>query len=764
MVGRWRQFLHTDGGTLEASGRRRAWLPSLFFGWLTLLALWPVAGQGQSYLAWREPAALARLVFVRPPQDEFCLVVAPVRTATAGVLLDGMAWAKDKRVPLGVIWSDATNLVFLADCRGVAARKEVALYLFDVAQLPVTNVPVADPGPVRFYAQRTAGQDFPVSWEQVQMLETRVDREPCLQGLPRFEAKEGAPSGWYRGDWQRKNHLFQLSSWVLFPVSGRYVFGMQSESPVWLQVDGVTVVGQVPTRQAGWTKAAPLLITAGLHQVVARGVTQQRLNFLADWQQEGYTNAPGVVAITGGLKVPARWEQRGDQLHVMAEITTEPTYTFVGVTNLFVPIWLESRSVSPDRRDLRHSWWLAPDGMATNAAAGTMELGQGARCPAVLSTAVGAWRIRLRVTDDIGHTAQDQICVPRASGPAHNQYMVAGRLVGVPPCGYEEDMVRPEIHVRATSPDTVKFQVEADILYANGKSTNVSAVVDIRQSWGRLLLPAASADAFQQITWRIRHAGVTLDQGAQIFERTPFRNLPTALDGELLLVSSNALMLVAQRASAGETAPFEGLRAGQRLLLLDGFLVPPDDQDMRLGKRLEALLTAADAGPMAAYRRVSFQALEGAAGTPGVARLQPLVQVSTLLPAEVVIVAPSFEALGQGESLAQYERRLAALVGLLAGPGRASVILLTPPPFAVLPGCEGLAAVGVAAPSARQLAEIICRVADAYGQPVADLYTVFMTAERRTPLLAEGVLTPEGLTLAGDVLRRVLAGPRKGSP
>jgi hypothetical protein len=344
------------------------------------------------------------------------------------------------------------------------------------------------------------------------------------------------------------------------------------------------------------------------------------------------------------------------------------------------------------------------------------------------------------------------------------QYAVSGRLVGIPPCGYEDDLVRPELHVRATAPDTVRYRAEVEILLAGGRTTNVQSEVALTRSWGRLLLPVATAGAFQQISWRIRHAGVTLDQGVLRFDTPPFEAFPTRLDGEQLQTETNAVMLIAHRASAGSSPCFEGVRPRDRVLLLDGFLLSGEDRDLSLAGMLDDLLTADGCLPPEAYRRVSGLTGGGHAALQGLARLQVLVQAGGFLPADVVVVAPSLAALGQGESLAQFERRLAALTGLLTGPGRATVILVTPPPFEVLPGYEGLRATGGQAPGARQVAEIICRVADAHGLPVADLYTRFMTSDQRAGLLRNGGVTAEGLALAADVLLRILCDTRKEEP
>jgi lysophospholipase L1-like esterase len=746
---------------------------------------------------WREPASAARLVFTRPHQENFCLLQAPARLDAASVT-DGRAWSDGNARPVRLVWADAANAFFLVDCRNEPEQQEVALYLLTNAVASLPEKPVADPLPVRFYAQRTAGQDLPATWEQLQILDTRVDRDPFYKALADFEAADGAPAGWYRGDWQRKNHLFQLSSWVLFPAAGRYAFSLRTEQPVWLTVDGARVLDHGVSRHAGWITAPPLGLAAGLHQVVARGVTRQDLQIAAEWTLKDRNDAPGVVAITGGEMVRARFERRDRRLHALAVATTAPPYAFEGVTNVFVPVRLESRSVSWDGDPLACAWRL--DGR---------ELGVGRVCNPALCVTSGAGRIELTVTDNHGHSAQDLVPVT-LDGLPRMQYRVSGRLVGAPAIGYGDDIVRPEIHVRATSPDDVAFTVEAVLARAGGGSTNVAGRVEMARSWGRLVLPADTADAFDRIDWRVMHNGVVLDRGTTVFEHAPFRSLPDALDGDTLCAGSNALMLVARRASDGELPRFEGMRPGQRLLLLDGFLAPNEAGDTNLTAQLDNALSSSfvnkmeggaprrqaglaelappvsgkplaieeeaspafdtnrrrgappssamtnEAEKFASYRHVDLRALENNGCANGVARLQPLAQVASLLPADVVVVAPSFDALGQGETTAQFERRLAALAGLLCGPGHATVVLVTPPPFAILPGCEGLTAAGIHPPDARQLAEIVCRVADAYGLPVVDLYTGFMTAGDGAPLTCDGALTAAGMEQAVEALRRVL--------
>ena len=772
-VGRGRRTRRSDRTAIEQRLSARAapapylWLQALAPPFLAFLALFAVvlsARAETNETNWREPASAARLVFTRPHQENFCLLQAPARLDAASVT-DGRAWSDGNARPVRLVWADAANAFFLVDCRNEPEQQEVALYLLTNAVASLPEKPVADPLPVRFYAQRTAGQDLPATWEQLQILDTRVDRDPFYKALADFEAADGAPAGWYRGDWQRKNHLFQLSSWVLFPAAGRYAFSLRTEQPVWLTVDGARVLDHGVSRHAGWITAPPLGLGAGLHQVVARGVTRQDLQIAAEWTLKDRNDAPGVVAITGGEMVRARFERRDRRLHALAVATTAPPYAFEGVTNVFVPVRLESRSVSWDGDPLACAWRL--DGR---------ELGVGRVCNPVLCVTSGAGRIELTVTDNHGHSAQDLVPVT-LDGLPRMQYRVSGRLVGAPAIGYGDDIVRPEIHVRATSPDDVAFTVEAVLARVGGGSTNVAGRVEMVRSWGRLVLPADTADAFDRIDWRVMHNGVVLDRGTTVFEHAPFRSLPDALDGDTLCAGSNALMLVARRASDGELPRFEGMRPGQRLLLLDGFLAPNEAGDTNLTAQLDNALGGGPADGLpgtggashsalsswpkgsaspASYRHVDLRVLENNGCANGVARLQPLAQVASLLPADVVVVAPSFDALGQGETTAQFERRLAALAGLLCGPGHATVVLVTPPPFAILPGCEGLTAAGIRPPDARQLAEIVCRVADAYGLPVVDLYTGFMTAGDGAPLTCDGALTAAGMEQAVEALRRVL--------
>jgi hypothetical protein len=698
---------------------------------------------------WSDPDAPARIVFNRSADQRYCLLAAPAALDGAARFSAVRAWAGLSPRPARIVWADATNLFCLVDVNDVPSSQTIGLYLQAGGPPPAPDAAVTDPRPVRFLAQRTAGQDLPASWSQLLMLDSRVDRDPWSTTLEGFDLDDDSSGGWNRGDWQRKNHLIEISSWVLFPNGGRYLFGLRADTAMWMLVDGVPVVECRPARMADWVTGLPCSLSAGLHRVTVRGVTRQGLRLAAGWSLEGRRDAPGVVPVTSGDLIRGRLERRDRRVHALAVVTAGRPYAFQGCTNIFTPLRLESRSVSWDGHPLTSAWRL--DGRYS---------GSGRLFQAVVANHAGAAvRVELEVADGRGATAGDALRVP-VDPQSDAEYRVAGRLVGVPAFGYEEDTVRPEIHVRSSAPDDVAFTVEAAIEHAGGGVTNIAGRVDVVRSWGRLPLPPCSADAVSRISWRVVHAGVTLDRGAIAFDREPFRRLPDALDGDSLRAGDEAVMLVARRASAGAAAAFGGLRHGQRLLVLDGFL---GTLSTNAAGRLAARLARADEDDPdsgVALRRLDLRAIESAAAD-GVARLLPLAQAGELLPADVVLLAPCFDALVQGEPPAQFERRLAALTGLLAGAGRTTVVLVAPPPVARLPGCEPAAA---ALPDTRELAELVVRVADAHGLPVADLYTGFMTAETGGPWWTpDGVFTAAGIEECGTLLRRALFG-RKAAP
>ena len=163
-------------------------------------------------------------------------------------------------------------------------------------------------------------------------------------------------------------------------------------------------------------------------------------------------------------------------------------------------------------------------------------------------------------------------------------------------------------------------------------------------------------------------------------------------------------------------------------------------------------------GVSVAYQRLGLQTLKDADDPRGGARLAPLASLGGLLPVDAVLLAPDLSGARDGETPESFERRLAAFAGTLTEAGKTHLILVAPPAFDVLPGCgcEPGPVPCVHARAGRLTAEIVYRVADAYGLIVADLYTPFSLDAGDSPLIAGGVLTPRGMRKAAEVFRRVL--------
>lgn len=705
---------------------------------------------------WVDAVSAARVVFLVPPGEEHCLVSAPARLGSE-FLSGTSAWAGSAPVSFRLVWTDGTTSHYLVDCHGMVPQQEIFLYLRGQTSPPEPpETGLTDPTPVRFTAERTAGQDLPATWEQIQVLESRVDPDPVVLSLASMDVDETGPTGWFRGDWQRKNHLIRFKTWLLVPKAGQYLFGLKTDLAYWMLIDGARLVEPSTDRRLTWNWSRSIPLSAGLHRVEVRGVSRDRMRLSTGWRAEGGGKASGVVPITGGEPVRGRFERHDRRLHAQAVVTPGPVYSFEGSPSVFSDVKFESRSLSWDNRPMTAVW--EQDGVV---------IGTGRTVRVVLAGRSTPVRIGLTVTDDKGHAAQDAMEVT-IGGPPRKVYRVSGRLFGVPAVAYEEDPVRPEVQVRATSPDKVDFDVFAQVEHVSASGTERAGLVDMIRTWGRLVLPQEPAGVLRSIAWQVKHAGVTLDAGTTVVERTPFQYLPDALDGDCIMHGETNVSWIARHASAGDPLPFPKVQAGQRVLFLDGFLAPLDvgrtQEVVRMDRRLGRVVES-DPDSAVAYRRVNLHALEQDNSSDGVSRLLPLVQAGSLLPADVVIIAPAVDSLADGDSVELFERRLSALVGLLTGPGRARVLLVTPPPFDCLtpPGGTGYPCVQM--PGSRQLAEMVCRVADAYGMPVVDLYTAFLGADAdETWIDGAGGLTPTGLEQATGMVRRALYGRQKTSP
>ena len=155
------------------------------------------------------------------------------------------------------------------------------------------------------------------------------------------------------------------------------------------------------------------------------------------------------------------------------------------------------------------------------------------------------------------------------------------------------------------------------------------------------------------------------------------------------------------------------------------------------------MLSRANGGTVPVVERLCYEALntdvEGSLRT-----LAPLGGLAFVRRGDLVVVSLGLEAYVDREPVPAFERRVAALCGLLREAVGADVVLVTPPPFA-----EDRAAI-------RPYAEAVLRVADAYGLVVADVYSAF-GGHVRSEQLYDGLrVTEEGQALAASVIARAL--------
>jgi hypothetical protein len=229
------------------------------------------------------------------------------------------------------------------------------------------------------------------------------------------------------------------------------------------------------------------------------------------------------------------------------------------------------------------------------------------------------------------------------------------------------------------------------------------------------------------------------------------------VSGETLKAGNEFVVLVASKASQGEPVTWDSDEeaASGRVAFFDGFVYG------RAGNReSERASPPRAAAPSEKWQVVDVQAVEQSEAASGMSLLLPFVAVKAALPASVILYAPSFFGVSREGGTAGFERRLAAMTGLLAGPAcaRPRVLLVVPPAFDVLPGCgcEPGNAPCTHAAEARKYAEIVVRVADAHGVETVDLFTAFLTAGADVPLVKNGALTAAGVALAETLIEKKL--------
>jgi len=689
---------------------------------------------------WNIEGAACR-VMVAKGGETFVLARVPASVNDKPVAAVRVFYDMDE-LPASVVWADEEGVTVLADARSVPAggRAGVKFYPIpgDALAAPVPAAArVKDPTPLWGVARRTAGMDFPRSLGDLKMLETRFDRQPKyfaaadFAGLPATSV--AAPEGWFMGDWTRMSHLVDLQTWLLVPADASFMFGLSGVSPAWLLVDGEPVLEHPPYRPADtWTTSKAVKLKAGLRRVQVRTVCRARLDTVLAWKRTGEEGAAAdVVMVTGSSLLKGRLEWRDDRIHPYAVVAAGQAYRFSGLEGAFVPFTCSNETRCATATEASSAWQV--NGVPT---------GEGRTNTVTLRTTDLPADLKLTVRwGENGESNAEHTCEMTFDGPVWAEYDVTSRMAGVPAVCYPGDVVKPIIRIRTTAPDGMAFTLDSTVQWRGGGKTNISATVATANGWAQVYLCPFEVAAAESLAWTLSHAGAVVSEGSAVFVREPFGVLPDSVSGDCLKSGDVFVVLIAAHASRGEPVAAPGRGRG-KVALLDGFLTAEAGLD--------------ESNLMAQWHRVDLRALERREDAPGMTWLLPFAEVKSVLPAATVIFAPSLTEASLQGGVAAFERRVAAMAGLLSGPacGSPRVILVVPPEFDVLPGCGCVPEAKPCehAKAASVYAEAIIRVADVYALETVNLFNAFKTMQASVPLVRDGGLTPEGAALASGLL------------
>jgi len=689
---------------------------------------------------WAADQAPCRISFIREA-DDYILTRVPV-SITNQFVSAVEAYSADNRLPGEVLFNDGVNLSVLIDVRGVEKRSRVDLYL-------VPGEKPAQPGaalmkeetPLHGIAGRTAGMDFPQTRAEADSLATRFDRIPKSFAVSGFDQLGGTFKEWYDGDWQRKSYLVDLNTWILVPADGMFIFGVAGVAPAWLDVDQKEVLAH-PRHQPSdkWTVGKAFALKAGLHQVTVRTLCRQKIDTGVAWKREGEDGiAADVVMITGVELSAGRWEWSDRAVQPFFTMSAGKVYRFTGVDASFVPFTFVSRSVCWS--GACHLIWNVAE-----RAAGTSN-----RIEHTLASVNLPAKVVLTATAAESGESAEFSAAAAYDGPVWSEYEISSRMTGLQAACYGDDKVHPIIRVKTSAADGLKYTLNSEIEFVSGRKVNRADEMQTSQGWGRQYLAEVSAGSVRRIAWVLLHCGIELSSGQVLFQQDPYSIVPDGISGELFKKGDDFVVLVVSRRSAErEIAAAPAGPERRSVLFVDGFVADG----------------AADPGVYCAgqsefaWQWLSLSELERSSQRSGTAVLQSFTKVRDALEADVVIYAPSLRCIAQEGGAEGFERRLAAMCGVLTHAGKSAprVILVVPPRY------EPRASAGEGAPSAavdsRQVAAIVVRVADVYGVETVDLFTAFEiagnVAAAGSPLVKNGEMTEAGAELACSIIMRKL--------
>lgn len=699
---------------------------------------------------WEVPGARVRQVFPLPNQLRYCLVLLPSEVSPGRPLAGVRAMAGDREIPSRIVHVDGDAAAVMLNATYVAAGSPVAVYALDgeVPVVPATEGPL-DPAPLLGEVRRVVGQDYPKTWAEHQFQRRRMQEPFRTFRAVSFDhaERESNPRQWRREEWSRSGYCIELSTWVRIPETGTYRFAAKGENSVFL-LWGAGAEPMVETTsedrrwddegtvERPWVAGREVRLEAGVYPLRLVQVSRRFANARAGWIPPGGTEPveiPLEWMLSGQRELPVPRSEALDRIvQASFDASVQPGYRFRGVREVFAPVSLTASSVDWSGGELQHRWTV--DGQ---------EVGTDAVVTPVLRA--GSHRVELVSYNGTGFEGRvvREVTVPAV---AVEEYRLAGSLQGVPSVCYDSDRVWPDLWVTGSLPSEIRVRGRLLLRDLDGRTQSLEEDVALDLGWGRLRGSEQPVGPLAEIAWEIEHGGVVLARQEIRFLRQPFSAIPDHVVGNELLAGGERIVLVVRRVSReGPPNGADGLPL--RIVCLDSTLAPPGwyagGEESAFSGHLGALAAQAAGNGAPSVVRLNYEALNGSV-EGSLRTLAPLGGLAKVRRGDVVVASLGLEAYVDREPVGAFERRVAALCGLLLEAVGAEVVLATPPPL------------GDDRTAIRPYAEAVLRVADAYGLEVADLYSAF-GGHARPARLYDGLrVTGEGQMLAAGVVARAL--------
>lgn len=615
--------------------------------------------------------------------------------------------------------------------------------------------PLRAENPVTLEVYRPGGISTTNSWDKMFYLyrkarvPTAVSVRPGFGAIPLFDDEDQDD-----GRKRRQSRLWiaVLKTSVFCPQSGAYQFAVDSAEAAWALVDGEMAVtaaareGGPVTGEARWQRGPALQLKAGVHELEVFCFVLRKLSLRVGWELpdgEAIVPIPDAALLAAWKAENVRLESKTRSLHPNFSCDLEQAYAFRGAPGVFVPVRLTNTTVNWVAGDMTCRWRFAD---------GTTAEGTSLRH---VFPGAGLHPVTLEVTDALGFVASTSRTINCRLVQAE-EYALDGDITGLDAVYYPHDVVQPVLRLSGRTPPDAALEVWWKVKLRNGVVREHQQKISVSTEPLWLTVLREEAGALAEFHWAVRDYGVDVLRETVRFQSPPFHELPTGVDGDHLVDSTGAHVVLIP-APPPENQPLQppiNLRqAPSRVLCVDDLLVPAGSTD-DAGKTFDrGLGEHLDASPPPIVTLVRLPAWDSRPNAYG--PLLKFISVPELIEPDTGVVVLS---LGMPDLLvtrdpAQFERHLAALVDLVTGTLKHSVVLVTPPPFPSDP--EGI----------RPYAAGIRRVADSRNLPVADLFTAFLglrESSTRSFFRAGNdlALSPSGQALAAQVIAHALtAGP-----